>query len=158
MPGPSVYIETSVVSYLVARPSRDIIMCGHQILTQEWWERALPKVQGFVSPAVIDEIRRGDPLAAQRRLSAVQPLAILPFTQEVSRMAGIYLRELLIPESEPYDTLHLAYASVHAVDYLITWNCRHLASALVQRRIGAINKREGYPYPGICLPEELMEV
>lgn len=154
---PTVYVETSVVSYLVARPSRDVVVAGHQVITVEWWETRLPRLRGCVSDFVIEEARKGNAEMARARLDALVHLPLLPATSEAERLAEIYVREGLIPLGEPGDAAHLAVATAHGVDYLVTWNCRHLASAVVRRKVAAINTREGHGVPVICTPEELME-
>ncbi len=154
---PAVYIETSIVSYLTARPSRDVVTLGHQSLTLEWWEAVLPKVRPVTSRITLMEAGKGNPEAASRRLAALEPIMILSVSLEAESLARTYLEEKLIPEQAELDALHLALASAHGVDYLLTWNCRHLAAAVVRRRLASINTREGFPIPVICTPEELME-
>lgn len=154
---PSVYIETSVVSYLVARPSRDPVVKGHQVVTREWWDTRLPLIRGLASPAVVAEASRGDAREVRKRLGVLADLDLLAGGPEIEALAGVYVARRLIPESSPLDALHLAYASFHRVDYLLTWNCRHLASAVVRSRVAAINREQGRATPTICTPEELME-
>ncbi len=117
---PSVYIETSVVSYLVARPSKDVVTLAHQIITVDWREARLQFVRPFVSPYVIEELGRGNPSAAERRLAAVREIPVLPSTPDAEDLARVYLAERLLPEGELADALHLALASAHALDYLLT--------------------------------------
>lgn len=154
---PTVYIETSVVSYLVARPSRDVVVAGHQVITVEWWETRLPRLRACVSDFVMEEARKGNPEMAQARLQVLSGLSLLAAGPEAERLAAIYVQKGLIPGSEPGDAAHLAIATAHGMDYLVTWNCRHLASAAVRRRVSEINAREGHGSPIICTPEELME-
>lgn len=155
---PSVYVETSVVSYLVARPSRNPVIRGHQLTTAEWWAEVLPAVRVLASPAVIIEASRGDEEEARKRLAALASVEILRGGPEVEALAAVYLSRRLIPESSAYDALHLAYATHHGVDFLLTWNCRHLASAAVRRRVAALNAELGCMTPTLCTPEELMEL
>lgn len=154
---PSVYIETSVVSYLVSRPSRDPVIRGHQIVTREWWTTKLPEVRALISAAVALEASRGNADEAMKRKAVLDPLEVLEGGSHIEELAAAYLSRRLIPESSAYDAIHLAYASHHAVDYLLTWNCRHLASAAVRRRVAAINAELGCATPTLCTPEELME-
>jgi predicted nucleic acid-binding protein len=154
---PTVYIETSVFSYLAARPSRDVIAHAHQMLTVEWWDRSLPRVEAFASAIVLEEASRGDPEAAVRRIRLIEQMDFLPTPPEVEALARTYIDANLIPESQLYDALHLAIASVHAIDYLLTWNCKHIAAATVRRGLAAINIREGFGIPVLCTPEELLE-
>jgi hypothetical protein len=155
---PSVYIETTVVSYLAARLSRDAVVRNHQEITLEWWRTRRPRVRPVISEAVLAEAARGDREQAGKRLAIVENLDRLPITTEVQRIARAYVRLRMIPESVDYDALHLAIASIHAVDYLLTWNCRHLAAATVRRQIAEFNTSEGLATPLICTPEELMGV
>ena len=157
MTKPTVYIETSVVSYLVARPSRDVIVLGHQVITAEWWEKSLPRVDAFTSQAVLVEAAKGDPDAARRRLSALEGIPIVPESPTADNLARTYISEKLIPQSVAYDALHLALASVFEIEYLLTWNCRHLAAANIRKAIWDINRREGFSTPELCTPEQLME-
>ena len=106
---------------------------------------------------MLNEAGRGDPDLARRRLPALAALPVLPTTPAVEALASKYMSEGLVPVSEPLDALHLSSASVHGIEYLLTWNCRHLAAASVRRRLTAINERAGHPVPIVCTPEELME-
>jgi predicted nucleic acid-binding protein len=153
---PTVYIETSIISYLVARPSADVVVRGHQTSTIEWWGNCLAQARPFVSDYVVQEVRRGAPEWAARRLAAIEGFSVIQTSPEAERLAGIYIAERLVPPTKPFDALHLALASASGIEYLLTWNCKHLASAAVRKRAAAINLREGVPVPVICTPEELM--
>src|SRR3989304_1854568 len=124
----TVYIESTVISYYTARRSRDLIAAAHQEITLDWWEKALPLLSPFVSQIVFDEISRGDPQAAQRRLAAVQEFEVLEMTPEVAVLADIYYRALEIPDKVRNDSFHLALAVYRGMDYLVKWNCTHIAS------------------------------
>ena len=154
---PTVYIETSVISYLTSRPSRDLIVAAHQQITAEWWERDSHKFECLVCQAVLDEISQGDPAAAKRRQEAIKEFTLLEFTSEVGRLADNYFEALQLPKSAKPDALHLAMATWHSVDYLVTWNCRHIANGRVERLIRSINDNRGIQTPVICTPEELQE-
>ena len=154
---PTLYMETSIVSYLTARPSRDLIALAHQEITRKWWSDALPKFQVFISEVVIDEAKRGDIEAARKRLKALEDFAGLPILQEVEDLAEVYMKEFNLPPDASRDALHIAVASVHAIDYLLTWNCSHIANGVVRKRIREINTREGFSIPIICTPEELKD-
>ncbi len=153
----TVYIETTVISYLTARPSRDIVTAGHQQITREWWDRALPKFRGYISPFVQDEISGGDAEAVKLRLQAAGKLSVLEITPEVLTLADIYFRGLDIPAKARTDSLHLAVATVHGMDYIVSWNCSHIANGRIISRIDEINRVHGIGTPVICTPEELME-
>ena len=156
MDQPRLYIESSVVSYRAARPSRDVVVLAHQEITRAWWERCLPQYDVCISQIVVEEIRRGDPVAAARRLDSVSSFYSLPTSREVEELAAIYLDELVFPEKALRDTLHVAVASVHNIDYLVTWNCAHIVNAHIRRRLAEINLREGVSIPIICTPEEMV--
>jgi hypothetical protein len=157
MPRPAVYIETSVVSYCVARTSRDVIVLAHQQVTHEWWNTCLPRCRPFVSQLVVEEASAGDPEAAQRRQEAMKGFAILDITPDAERLAAAYLRAIPVLAGSARDALHVAIASSSGMDYLLTWNCAHIASAPVRRAVAEVNDFESTPTPTICTPEELME-
>jgi predicted nucleic acid-binding protein len=154
----SVYIETSVISYLTAKPSRDLIVVAHQQITNEWWENALPHYDIFVSPIVLEEISRGDVNAVQSRLEKVSPFSVLEVLPEVRNLADAYFSALDIPEKARADSYHLAIASWHGMDFLVSWNCTHIANGRIKMMIEEINAKQGIRTPIICTPEELMEV
>jgi hypothetical protein len=154
----TVYIESSVISYRTARPSRDIVTAAHQRITQEWWEVVLPQVEAFVSIFVIEEIGLGDPAAAELRMSSVASCPLLEVTLEVDELAHVYHARLQIPDRALADAYHLALAAWHGMDYLVSWNCSHIASGRIQRTIEEINSAKGIRTPFLCTPEELMEV
>jgi predicted nucleic acid-binding protein len=153
---PTVYIETSVVSYYTARPSGDLVVAAHQHITHKWWEERLPGFDGYVSELVRIEAQRGDPMAAQRRLEAMARFDELPVTEEAERLAAVYLQELPIPVNARQDALHLALAAVNAMDYLVTWNCRHIAHGTVMKVLPGVTERAGYGAPVVCTPQELV--
>jgi hypothetical protein len=155
---PTVYIETSIVSYLTARPSRDLIVAGHQQLTHEWWRKARPQVQCLISPYVIDEASQGDQQAAQKRLEAIAEFPILTLNEDIKALALTYQKAAQIPEKAKLDAFHLAFPAWYKIDYLLTWNCKHIANANVRKIIGNINRQLNIHTPIICTPEELMEV
>ncbi|MGB9860160.1 MAG: type II toxin-antitoxin system VapC family toxin, partial [Moorellaceae bacterium] len=124
---PSVYLETTIPSYLAARQSRDIVVAAHQQITREWWTAERKRFRLFVSEAVISECSSGDTEAAARRLSYIEGLPVLAITDSVFKLAKLYLATMLIPLRSEVDALHLACAVIHEMDYLLTWNCKHLA-------------------------------
>jgi predicted nucleic acid-binding protein len=134
-----------------------LIILAHQLITAEWWERALPRLAPFVSRYVISEAGKGDPSVAAKRLKATESFPVLPTPLEAEELAARYIAEELVPKGEIYDALHLALASYHRIDYLVTWNCRHIAAASVRRRVAALNSKLGVGVPVLCTPEELME-
>jgi len=155
---PTVYIETSVVSYLTAQVSRDLVVAAHQELTIEWWDKALPKFEPFVSPVVLEEIARGDPDAAKKRIQAVRAFGVLEVVPEVRDLAERYFTAIDLPEKVRADAYHLALAVWHGMNYLVTWNCTHIAGGKVKLIVQELNAGRGIESPVICTPEELMEV
>jgi predicted nucleic acid-binding protein len=151
-----IYIETSVVSYLTARPSRDVIAAAHQQISLDWWERRRRDFELVASLLVINEASLGDPGAAQRRLAALDGIPLLQITDEAQRLAVAVVQGGLLPETAYPDALHIATATVHQIDYLLTWNCSHIANAEILPRVALICQRFGLALPYICTPEELL--
>lgn len=153
---PRIYLETSVISYLTARPSRDLIVAAHQQVTQEWWQKRQRHFEVFISQLVIQEAGFGNEEAARKRLSIIEPLPLLELNRESLQLARIFLQKNLIPRKFGEDSLHIAVAAVHGMNYLLTWNCKHIANAEIQKKISACCISEGYDPPVICTPEELL--
>lgn len=153
-----VYVETSVLSYLAARPSRDLLTAAHQEVTHEWWAVARQGCDLFISEAVLVETRGGDPEAAQRREGYARGLTVLPVAQEVADLAELYLAELRMPIERLADLTHVAFAVVHELDYLVTWNCAHIANDRVVRKLVEINGRLERFTPLIVTPEVFLEL
>jgi len=153
----AVYIETSVVSYLVSRPSRDLVVAGHQQLTREWWENRRAKFVCFISEVVLDEARDGDAAQAALRLQALEGFPRLAATPEAEKLAAAFL-ESVLPAKAARDAAHLAIVTVARVKYLLTWNCSHLANAQILDRLDPIAVAAGFKLPRVCTPEELMGV
>jgi len=154
---PAVYVENSVISYLTARPSQTSVrVAAHQELTREWWGRR-HHFDLFASAVVIEEAQDGDAAAAAARLEIIRQLVLLEVSRDARDLAAILLRRTRLPASATADALHIATATVHGMDYLVTWNCRHIANAVIFRSVEAACRAEGYEAPVLCTPEELME-
>ncbi len=154
----SVYIETTVISYLTSRPSRDLIVAAHQQVTREWWESVLPgRLHPVVSELVLDECSGGDATVAERRLEAVAELDVLPLSSDALELAETYRDILHLPENAAADSLHIALAVANRVDFLVTWNCRHIANGNTMRKLALYNRETGLHQTTICTPEELLE-
>lgn len=151
---PRVYLETSVVSYLTALPSRDLIRAAHQQITLEWWA-AKDTFELYVSEAVPAEARSGDPAAAARRLVALEGLPVLAATSEAESLAHAFVNAAIMPRKAAIDAVHVAVATVHGMDFLVTWNCTHIANATMRSRIQTVCRDNGFEPPTICTPEEL---
>src|SRR5436305_10719448 len=150
-----VYIETTIVSYLTARPSRDLVIAAHQQITQEWWTNRRTDFDLYASQLVIQESSAGDSQMAELRLVALDETLLLDVNREAVDLSRMLIRKGPIPEKAAVDALHIAIATVHGMDYLLTWNCKHIANAEMQTAVAAISRASGYEPPIICTPEEL---
>jgi predicted nucleic acid-binding protein len=153
-----VYIETSIISYLVARPSRDIIVAANQQATQEWWDSRKKEFEIYVSQLVIQESGVGDEGAAADRLEALSNVPLLDIIDEAVQLAEKLIEQKAIPAKASEDALHIALAAVHGMDYLLTWNFKHIANATMRANVELVCRLNGYEPPIICTPLELMEV
>jgi predicted nucleic acid-binding protein len=154
---PRVYLETTVVSYLTSRPSRDVVVAGHQELTRDWWETARQRFEVVASQLVLQEAGGGDPDAAQRRLEVLAQVELVALSEEALQLAQSLVDDGVLPLRAVNDALHLAIAVTNGVEYLLTWNCRHLANAALRREIERHCRSRGYEPAIICTPEELLE-
>ncbi|MBI4288695.1 MAG: type II toxin-antitoxin system VapC family toxin [Chloroflexi bacterium] len=153
----SVYIETTVLSYLTSRPSRDLLVAAHQQVTVEWWENGLPSLEAFISPLVIEEASRGDETAARLRLEKIAGFSILEINEEVRRLAELYFESIQIAEKARGDAYHLAVSAYHGMDFLVSWNFGHILNPRVRAIVQQLNAVQGISTPLNCTPEELME-
>lgn len=151
-----VYLETSIISYLAARPSRDLITAAHQQVTHTWWETRRPKFEVLASQLVLDEAAAGDPEAAQQRLALLRDVPVLEIDPQVEDLARALIEGVGLPPRAGADAVHIAAATRHEVDFLLTWNCRHIANAQLRPRIERVCRQQGYRVPGLCTPDELM--
>jgi hypothetical protein len=150
-----IYVETSVISYLAARPSKTIIGAAHQQITVAWWELR-SDYELFVSQSVWQECAAGDPEAAQKRLAALEGIPVLAVTQDMIRLAEAFIEQAIIPAKAIEDALHIAVSTLHHVDFLLPWNCRHIANPMIQEKIAMYLEQLGLFLPIICTPEELL--
>ena len=150
-----VYLETSVISYLAARPSRNVIEAGHQQSTYQFWDRR-DEFDLFASELVLTECAAGDPEAATKRLAALRGVKLLDITSYSIELAKDLVIAGIVPAKASEDALHISIATVHFSDYLLTWNCRHIANPEIQARIAENFRGKGLFLPFICTPEELM--
>lgn len=153
---PGVYLETTIVSYLTARPSRDLIIAAHQELTREWWENKRTDFDLYVAQLVIQEASAGDAEAARKRLEILDLLPLLVVTPAAIALARALTTRGPLPKKAGADALHIAVAAVHGIDYLLTWNCKHIANAQMQTAVAAKCRAAGFEPPVICTPEELL--
>lgn len=153
---PKLYLETTIPSYLISWPSRDLIIAGHQQITREWWTKRRRVFDLYISQFVIDEVKAGNDEAAGERLKAIRGLPLLDITKEVESLAIRILTSGVVPAKAATDAAHIAIATVHRMEYLMTWNCVHLANATITKTVARICRQEGFECPVICTPEELL--
>jgi hypothetical protein len=133
-----------------------LVRAAHQQITREWWEKRREQFEVFISQVVLRECQAGDPTAASQRLEVLQNLPLLEQTEEATRLAQALLERVPLPDRAAVDALHIAVAAVHGMDYLLTWNCTHIANATLRDPIEAVCRASGYEPPAICTPEELL--
>jgi predicted nucleic acid-binding protein len=155
---PTVYIETTIVSYLTAWPSRDVIRLAQQQITRDWWDHQRIHFDLFVSQLVIRESSQGDAAAAAERLRLLSDLRSLDITNEAQDLAIALVDESALPARAAADALHIAIAAANGVDFVLTWNCRHLANAIMQPAIQLVCSSRNVRAPIICTPETLQEI
>lgn len=152
-----VYVETSVISYLTGKPSRDLVVAAHQQLTHELWE-GLDRFEAVASELVLDECAAGDIFAAEKRLAVVSQLPLLEYSEAVANLARQLLIAAALPKKAADDAMHVAYAAVNGIDVLVTWNCKHIANPATRLKIDQTCIDAGYVPPIFCTPEELLGV
>ena len=152
-----IYIESTIPSYVVARPARDLLQAARQQLTRDWWDLKREQQELFTSQVVLDEVAFGEKVMAQLRIELLQSVPLLPVTGEVKEFAGKVLASGLLPLTADRDAAHIALASAYELDILLTWNCRHIANAAIQARLRKLADASGFTLPVICTAEELLE-
>lgn len=151
-----VYIESTVPSYLTARPTENLITTARQILTQRWWKEYRSHYELYASDVVLLECQKGDPKAAEKRIRVMRNILLLDITIECSELAEKIFIELQIPPKASDDAFHIAIACVHELDYLLSWNFKHIVNASMIRKLHGILQKTPYRLPHICTPEELI--
>ena len=151
-----VHLETTIVSYLTARPSRDLVMAAHQQVTHQWWEERRKEYELHISELVLNEAARGEPEKAEMRLAMLKGIRQLPVTDEIIELGRTIIEDGLLPAKAGVDALHVAASSVHDMNVLLTWNCRHLANADLLGKLRRYLTSKGYETPIITTPNELM--
>ncbi len=151
----TIYVETSIISYLTAQPSRDLRAAAWQQITTQWWQQERIKYELYTSALAIKEASQGDEEAAKRRLEVLADLSELTVDDEAERFADELLEGGGVPATAEGDALHIAVAAVHEMDYLLTWNCRHINNAVTKPIIRSLCVVAGYTCPEICTPVEL---
>jgi hypothetical protein len=157
VPKPSVYIETTIVSYLTAWSSRDLIRAAQQRTTREWWDTRRERFDLMCSELVIIECSAGDATAAAERLNVIKGMPLLALTEPATRLADALLAAGAIPRKASRDAAHVGICAVHGVSFLLTWNFKHLLNAQMQDKIREVCVAAGYAAPVICTPDALFE-
>jgi predicted nucleic acid-binding protein len=155
---PTVYIETTIPSYLTSNLSTDLEKYYRQVKTREWWDKVFPKITPVISEYVLLEASKGDPAAAKRRLEAIRGVYELQTNEEVQILAKEIYTRLKIPKRAQLDAFHMAIAVVHQVDYLLSWNFEHIVGAPVKKTFAEIGNELEISMPILCTPEELMSL
>jgi hypothetical protein len=153
---PTVYIETTIPSYLTSRRSRDLRLAADQEATEEWWIHQRHGFVLFVSDLVLDEVSGGDAALAERRLATLAGIPSLDVTEEVDELAVRLLQEGLIPPKAAQDAFHVAVSAVHKMDFLLTWNCTHINNVTIIRRVERFCAQAGFACPVICSPNDFL--
>ena len=154
---PRVYIETTIVGHLTSRLPYDIVVAGQMLVTRQWWAESQSDFELFVSELVLREVSQGESTAAAERLEAVASIPSAPILESAQQLTDSLIAQHGLPEKARIDALHLAICATNGIEYLLTWNCRHLANATRQKAIGEICKSSGYNVPIICTPQQLKE-
>lgn len=153
---PSVYLETSFISYLTGPISQNIITAANQHITREWWEQRRTAFDLFVSPMVIDEVSQGATTESAKRLAILNDIPTLEPNDEIKELALAFLQQRGIPRKSAPDAYHIAVATVYKINYLLTWNCKHIANVQIHPKLRQISLKRGYELPTLCTPYELL--
>ena len=154
---PKLYLETTVISYLVARPSNEASLAYRQQVTQRLWEEYANVYEFVISDIVISEILRGDAVAAQRRFNVVANLTILDLSLDVDKLAQDLIDTRVVPPQARSDAQHIACAAVNSVDYLVSWNYKHIVNEITRKLINEVCQTAGFRPPTICTPIDIIE-
>ena len=150
-----IYIESNIPSYVVARPARDLLQAAHQQLTRDWWDLKRHLHELFTSQVVLDEITVGEKAMAQQRLKIMAQIELLDLTNEANALTKNIFESGLLPTDADRDAAHIALATVHEMDILLSWTCRHIANAAIQARLRRLTEKSGFALPVLCTPDEL---
>ena len=152
----TVYVETSILSYLAGRPSRDLVVAARQQLTHTWWRTRRTAFDLYVSQLVLHEVQAGDPATARRRVALLADFPLLDMTPEVAELAAALIERVPLPPRAGADAAHIAVAAYHGMDFLLTWNSAHIANAELRPRVERVCRERGHPAPVLCTRDELM--
>jgi len=151
-----IYIESTIPSYVVARPARDLLQAARQQMTKDWWDLKRHTHELFTSQIVLDEVAVGERAMASRRLKIMAEIPVLDLTNEAAVLTRRILDFGLVPAKADADAAHIALATVHQMDILLTWNCRHIANVHIQARLRRLVEKAGYELPTVCTMDELI--
>lgn len=151
----TVYVESSVIGYLAFRPSRDLVTAARQTITLEWWEERRRQCEVYISTLVEEEISRGDSSAVKRRLAYVAEIPSLEVTDQANTLAKDLLKQRVVPKNSAEDALHIGIAAAAGMEYLLTWNFKHINNAETKTMIAKVIEAHGFVSPVLCSPEEL---
>ena len=151
----TLYLETSVIGYLTARTSQNLIVAANMAVTREWWDTCRDNFEMYVSETVFNEAGRGDPEMAQKRIEVIADLPSLFANEAVTELTQQFLQQTNLPPKASDDALHIALATVYDLDFLVTWNCRHIANPNIQKKLSEISTNFGYQLPILCTPYQL---
>jgi predicted nucleic acid-binding protein len=152
----TVYIETSILGYLTARSTKNLILAANIEITKDWWESRRNAFVLYSSEAVLNEVARGDAEIAAQRLEMLRDFPLLELTMPVQALAAQFISRSNLPPKANVDAIHIAAATIHGMDYLLTWNCKHIANAQIQGKLAQISLDFGYELPILFTPYELM--
>lgn len=152
----TVYIETSILGYLTARSTKNLILAANIEITKEWWESRRSDFVLYTSQAVLNEVAKGDTEVAAQRIEILRGFQLLEINQAVQDLAAQFLARSNLPPKADIDAIHIATATVHGLDYLLTWNCKHIANAQIQGKLAQISLDFDYELPILCTPYELL--
>lgn len=150
------YVETSIISYHTARPNRDLVIAARQEITRDAWPVLESQFELYISALVIQEAGRGDEQAVQKRLDAISDIPVIEISQGAMRLAGELIAKGAIPKDCEEDALHIALACFGGMDFLLTWNFKHINNAIMKSSIVRAIEEHGFTAPEICSPEELI--
>ncbi|MEG4997127.1 type II toxin-antitoxin system VapC family toxin [Microcoleus sp. B4-D4] len=152
----TLYIETSILGYLTARSTKNLILAANIEVTKDWWEYRRSAFTMYISQAVLNEVAQGDTEIAVQRMELLRGVPLLELNQAVRELASQFLTRSNLPPKADIDAIHIAAATVHGLDYLLTWNCKHIANAQIQGKLAEISFDFGYQLPILCTPYELL--
>ena len=152
----TIYIETSIIGYLTARPSKNLIVAANAEITRDWWDTQRNSFTIYISQLVLQEAAKGDPEMVNKRIEVLNNFPLLDITEPVQNLAQEFQKQSNLSPTAAYDTVHIATATVYGLDYLLTWNCKHIANPYIQKKLSQIADSLGYELPTICTPYEML--